>query len=101
MFEFIKGTADKHKRLSHQLNKGENHRISKTGVGGSLWITPRPRFGAYDLETTGEAAKQLNPELTRRFGKNTSEKIAKGYKIWRVENQKDVEAVIAYWATAE
>ena len=96
MDEFIGRTVVRHLKLEHNRNAGGAHRIHNRSHEGSLWIHSRPRLGVFTFETTGDVPSLLNSELTRRFGKNVSEN-SRGYKLWQVENRKDVEEIITYW----
>lgn len=96
MDDFIKLTVEKHPKLEHNQNVGGGHRIHNGLFTGSVWVHARPRLGVFTIETTGEALSILNNELTRRFGRYLSEN-SKGYKLWHIEDRKDLEEIIAFW----
>ena len=97
MNEFILETVRKHSGLSHTPHGIDGKcRIFRNDLNGALWISPKPRFGAYDVETTGDVASFLDGELTKRFGRHLSEN-SRGYKLWRIENQKDLDDIIRYF----
>ncbi len=94
MNEHIKSAVDAQSELSLKLNKGEHHRIMKTGWHGSIWISKTASRG-YRIETTGSVGNILNPKIINLLGRVNDEENAKGYKVWFVENNSDIEKVIS------
>jgi len=80
MDENIKSAVDAQPELSLKLNKGEHHRIMKTGWHGSLWIVKTARRG-FRVETTGDIGTNLNSEIRNFLGRDNDREATKGYKI--------------------
>lgn len=93
MDENIKSAVDSQPELSLKLNKGEHHRIIKTGWHGSLWIFKTERRG-YRVETTGSVGTRLNPEIKIFLGRDYDRETVKGYKIWFVDISNEVRKII-------
>jgi hypothetical protein len=93
MDKSIKSAVDKHSQLSLKLNKGEHHRIMKTGWHGSLWIYKTENRG-YRVETTGSVGEHLNPEIRNFLGRDYDRITVKGYKIWFVDTANEVRKII-------
>lgn len=93
MDENIKSAVDAESELSLKLNKGENHRVMKTGWHGSLWIYKTITRG-YRVETTGSVGTRLNSEIRNFLGKDPDHVTVKGYKIWYVDTADEVKRII-------
>lgn len=93
MDENIKSAVDAQSELSLKLNKGEHHRIMKTGWHGSLWIYKTERRG-YRVETTGSVGTHLNPAIKNFLGRDYDHETVKGYKIWFVDTVGEVKKII-------
>jgi hypothetical protein len=93
MDESIKSAVDARIILSLKLNKGEHHRIMKTGWQGSLWIFKTEKRG-YRVETTGSVGARLNPEIRNFLGRDYDRETVKGYKIWFVDTDDEVKKII-------
>ena len=93
MDENIKSAIDAQPELSLKLNKGEHHRIIKTGWHGSLWIFKTERRG-YRVETTGSVGTRLNPQIKNFLRRDYDYETIKGYKIWFVETIGEVKKII-------
>jgi hypothetical protein len=93
MNESIKSAVAAQPDLKLKLNKGEHHRIMKTGWHGSLWIFKTERRG-YRVETTGSVGTRLNPEIRNVLGRDYDQETVKGYKIWFVDTAEDVKKII-------
>ena len=91
MIRFIEKAVSHHPKLSLKVNKGEHHRIMKTGWLGSVWIVESKR--SYRVETTGDVGKYLNGEIIKLHGQNAGEN-TKGYKYWYIDSVDDVEKII-------
>ncbi len=93
MDENIKSAVDAQSELSLKLNKGEHHRIMKTGWYGSLWIVKTERRG-YRVETTGSVGTRLNPEIKNFLGRDYDRETVEGYKGWFVDTANEVKKII-------
>jgi hypothetical protein len=93
MDEVIKSAIETHLELSLKLNKGEHHRIMKTGWTGSLWIFKTETLG-YRVETTGSVGTRLNPEIKNFLKRDFDRETVKGYKIWYVDTAGEVRKII-------
>lgn len=93
MDENIKSAVDAQPELSLKLNKGENHRIMKTGWRGSLWIFKTEKRG-YNITTTGSTGTSLNPEIKNFLGRDYDRETVKGYKLWFVNTADEVKKII-------
>lgn len=93
MDENIKSAVDAQSALSLKLNKGEHHRIMKTGWHGSLWVFKTEKRG-YRVETTGSVGTRLNSEIRNFLGRDYERETVKGYKVWFVETANEVKKII-------
>lgn len=93
MNETIESAADAQSKLKIKLNKGEHHRIMKTGWHGSLWIFKTQKRG-YRVETTGTVGTFLNSEIKLLLGRDSDQITVKGYKIWFVDTSDEVKKII-------
>jgi hypothetical protein len=80
MLEFIESAVDAQPSLKLKLNKGDHHRIMKTGWHGSLWIVKTERRG-FRVETTGSVGTHLNSEIKNFLGRDYDQATVKDYKI--------------------
>jgi hypothetical protein len=87
----IKSTVAKCPQLTLQLNKGERHRVMRSGLRrGSLWVTPR--MNGYNVLLSGEADGLLCNFMRSHFGAETGED--QGYKYWNITDYGDVAKII-------
>jgi hypothetical protein len=93
MNEIIKTAVDQNSELSLKLNKGEHHRIMKTGWHGSLWIYKTKTRG-YCITTTGSVGTRLNPAIKDFLSRGYDQETSKGYKIWFVDTADEVRQII-------
>lgn len=79
--------------LHFQVNKGERHRIMRSGIKrGSLWVTPRNNW--YCVETTGEVESLMHHFLHTHFGAESGEDYKGRLKWWNITDFGDVAKVI-------
>lgn len=93
MLDFIETAVEKQPELSLKLNKGDHHRIMKTGWYGSLWIVKTETRG-YNITTTGSVGTRFNPEIKILLGRDYDQETSKGYKTWFVDTADDVRKII-------
>lgn len=96
MIEFIENAVSRLPGLTVKENRGEHHRIMKTGWHGSLWIVKTERLG-YRVETTGSVGAALNSEIRTLLGRDNDRETVKGYKVWYVDDTADVEKIIGIY----
>lgn len=94
-YEYIRAAVAEHPNLGLVVHRGLNHRITKNGHTGSMWITPR--HGGVSITANGQAAFTLYREMERLLGPHHRED-AKEYRYFQANNAHDVEMIIGLWA---
>lgn len=93
--EYIRAAVAKHPSLGIKIHPGSNHRITKRGHTGSVWIIPR--HGGVSITANGQASQRLYREMERLLGKHHRED-AKGYRYYQANDPREVEQIIGTWA---
>ncbi len=93
--EYIQAAVASHPNLGLKIHPGSNHRITKSGHTGSVWIIPR--HDGVSITANGQAAPQLYREMERLFGQHHREDV-KGYRYFQANKPQDVEWIIEKWS---
>ena len=93
--EYIRAEVARHSNLGLIIHPGSNHRITKSGHTGSIWIIPR--HGGVSITANGQAAPRLYREMERILGAH-HRKDAKGYRYFQASHPAEVEQIIALWS---
>lgn len=89
----IKAIVEQCPVLQCHVNKGERHRITRSGIRrGSLWVTPRTN--CYCVTPTGEVEALLGNFLHTRFGAESGEDYKGRWKWWNITDLRDVSKII-------
>jgi len=89
----IKAIVEQCPLLHLQLNKGERHRIMRTGITrGSLWIAPRIHY--YSVTPSGEVETLMYHFLHSQFGAETGEDYKGRWKYWNILDIDGVAKII-------
>ena len=92
----IKAIVDQFPSLRLHVNKGERHRIMRSGITrGSLWIAPRVR--GYNVIPTGEAEILLYHFL-RSIRVEDGVDYKQRWKYWNIPELGDVARIIQRFA---
>ncbi len=92
----IKAIVEQCPMLHFQVNKGEIHRIMRSGiVRGSLWVTPRVNY--YTVTPTGEVATRIYDFMCSHFGAETGEDHKGRWKYWNIREIGDVSKIIRHF----
>ena len=90
----IQAIVKQYPTLTLQLNKGERHRIMRSGIRrGSLWISPR--INAYCITPTGEVASLMDHFLRSGFGPETGKD--RSYNYWNISDVADVSSIVRHF----
>ncbi len=95
-YDYIREAVNSHPNLDLTVHPGFNHKISKDGHVGSIWICPR--HGGVSISATGQAAPSLYREMERLLGPHHREDV-KGYKYFQANEPSDVARVIETWSS--
>ncbi len=83
--------------LHFQVNKGERHRITRSGITrGSLWVAPRT--DGYCITPAGEVETLMYDFLHTNFGNERGEDYKGRWKWWNITDCGDVARVIQHFA---
>jgi hypothetical protein len=89
----IKAIVEQCPVLHFQVNKGERHRIMRSGIRrGSLWVTPRT--DCYCVAPTGEVEASMDNFLRTHFGPEDGADYKGRWKWWNIPNLGDVAKII-------
>lgn len=89
----IKAIVEQYPVLHFQVNKGERHRIMRSGIRrGSLWITHRVNY--YCVAPTGEVEALLCNFLHTQFGAENGVDYKGRWKWWNITDLGDVTKII-------
>lgn len=94
-FDYIRVAVEKHPNLGILIHPGSNHRITKSGHTGSVWIVPR--HNGVSITANGQAAQRLYMEMQHLLGVHHRED-AKGYRYFQADRKETVEKIIDLWA---
>jgi hypothetical protein len=79
--------------LRFKVNKGERHRIMRSGIKrGSLWVTPKTN--CYCVTLTGEVEALMYNFLHTRFGAENGEDYKGRWKWWNITDLGEVATII-------
>ena len=89
----IGAIVDQCPMLHFQVNKGERHRIMRSGIRrGSLWVTPRTN--CYCIAPTGEVEALMYYFLSSHFGAETGQDHKGKWEYWNIRDIGDVSKII-------
>ncbi len=94
-YDYIRAAVEKYSNLGILVHSGSNHRITKRGHTGSVWIVPR--HNGVSITANGKAAQRLYVEMERLAGTHHRED-TKGYRYYQANDPQDVETIIEIWA---
>jgi hypothetical protein len=97
----IKAIVEQYSALHLKVNKGERHRIMRSGIGrGSLWITPRTNW--YSVTLGGKEVEALMYNfLHTHFGAEDGEDYKGRWKWWNITDLGDVAKIIRHFGVDE
>jgi len=89
----IKAIVEQFPLLQLQVNKGERHRIMRSGIKrGSLWIAPRAHY--YSVTPSGEVEVLLDHFLRSHFGAETGQDYKGRWRYWDIPDLDGVAKII-------
>jgi hypothetical protein len=92
----IKAIVEQCPLLHFKVNKGERHRIMRSGTKrGSLWVVPRTN--GYCITPTGELEERMSNFLKTNFGRNSGEDYKGRWKWWNIKDLGGVARVIQHF----
>ena len=90
----IKAIVEQCPLLHFKVNKGDRHRIMRSGIRrGSLWVIPGSN--RYSVRVTGEVEGLMYSFLCSTFGPEDGED--QGRKYWNIGDIGDVSKIIRHF----
>jgi hypothetical protein len=93
--DYIRNAVNRYPNLGLVVHRGYNHKITKQGHTGSVWIIRR--YGGVSITANGQAAPRLYRKMEKLFGRHHREDV-KGYRYFQADDPEDVARIIEIWS---
>jgi hypothetical protein len=93
--DYVRNAVNQYSNLGLVVHRGYNHKITKQGHTGSVWIIRR--YDGVSITANGQAAPRLYREMQKLMGRHHREDV-KGYKYYQANDPEDVAEVIRVWS---